>query len=205
MNINVQRGDKIAFIGKNHLAITALFQILNAEEKADSGSFLFGTTITTAYLPNDNSQFFSVNLNLIDWLRQFSTDKDETYVRGFLGKMLFAGEDVLKNCGVLSGGEKVRCMVSRMMLANANFLMLDEPTNHLDLESIIAFNDGLKDFGGTILFTSHDHEFMQTVANRVIELTPAGIIDKKMTYDEFLDDANVKRQREELYKLSSWS
>ncbi|MFN6039905.1 MAG: ABC-F family ATP-binding cassette domain-containing protein [Bacteroidota bacterium] len=200
-NINVQKGDKIAFVAKNHLAITSLFNILNNEEKADSGNFQFGTTITNTYLPNDNSQYFHTNLNLMDWLRQFSTDKDETYIRGFLGKMLFAGEDVLKSCKVLSGGEKVRCMISRMMLANANFLILDEPTNHLDLESIISFNDSLKDFTGTILFTSHDHEFMQTVANRIIELTPNGIIDKKLTYDEFLEDANVKKQRLELYGI----
>ena len=202
-NINVQKGDKIAFIAKNHLAITALFNILNNEEAADSGEFRFGTTITHTYLPNDNSKYFQSDFNLMDWLRQFSTDKDETYVRGFLGKMLFAGEEVLKSCKVLSGGEKVRCMISRMMLANANFLMLDEPTNHLDLESIIAFNDGLKDFAGTVLFTSHDHEFMQTVANRIIELTPRGIIDKKMSYDEFLDDENVKKQRAELYGVKT--
>ena len=201
-NLNVQKGDKIAFVAKNHLSITSLFQVLNNEDKADTGTFHFGTTITTAYLPNDNSKYFQTNLNLIDWLRQFSTDKDETYIRGFLGKMLFAGEEVLKSCSVLSGGEKVRCMVSRMMLANANFLMLDEPTNHLDLESIISFNDSLKDFTGTILFTSHDHEFMQTVANRIIELTPAGFIDKKMTYDEFLEDEQVKKQREDLYRKS---
>jgi ATPase subunit of ABC transporter with duplicated ATPase domains len=199
VNINVQKGDKIAFIAKNHLAITSLFNILNGEDSADSGNFQFGTTITNTYLPNDNSKYFETDYNLMDWLRQFSTDKDETYVRGFLGKMLFAGEEVLKSCKVLSGGEKVRCMVSRMMLANANFLMLDEPTNHLDLESIISFNDSLKDFTGTVLFTSHDHEFMQTVANRIIELTPRGIIDKKLTYDEFLMDENVKKQREELY------
>ncbi|MFN5460821.1 MAG: ABC-F family ATP-binding cassette domain-containing protein [Bacteroidota bacterium] len=199
VNINVQKGDKIAFIAKNHLAITSLFNILNGEDSADSGNFQFGTTITNTYLPNDNSKYFETDYNLMDWLRQFSTDKDETYIRGFLGKMLFAGEEVLKSCKVLSGGEKVRCMVSRMMLANANFLMLDEPTNHLDLESIISFNDSLKDFTGTVLFTSHDHEFMQTVANRIIELTPRGIIDKKLTYDEFLMDENVKKQREELY------
>ena len=199
VNINVQKGDKIAFIAKNHLAITSLFDVLSGEDKPDTGNFVFGTTITHTYLPNDNSKYFNTDLNLIDWLRQFSKDKDETYIRGFLGKMLFAGEDVLKSCRVLSGGEKVRCMVSRMMLANANFLILDEPTNHLDLESIISFNDSLKDFTGTMLFTSHDHEFMQTVANRIIELTPHGIIDKKLTYDEYLEDGNVKKQREELY------
>ena len=200
VEINVQKGDKIAFIAKNHLSITALFNILNGEETADKGTFQFGTTITTAYLPNDNSKYFETDLNLMEWLRQFSIEKDETYIRGFLGKMLFAGEEVLKSCKVLSGGEKVRCMTSRMMMANANFLILDEPTNHLDLESIISFNDSLKDFAGTILFTSHDHEFMQTVANRIIELTPNGIIDKKLTYDEYLLDANVKKQREALYQ-----
>jgi ATPase subunit of ABC transporter with duplicated ATPase domains len=198
-NINVLKGDKIAFVAKNHLAITALFNVLSGEEAADTGEFRFGTTITHTYLPNDNSKYFNEDLNLIDWLRQFSTDKDETYIRGFLGKMLFTGEEVLKSCKVLSGGEKVRCMISRMMLANANFLILDEPTNHLDMESIISFNDSLKDFSGTILFCSHDHEFVQTVANRIIELTPNGIIDKKLSYDEFLADENVKKQRQQLY------
>lgn len=197
--INVKKGDKIAFIARNHLAITSLFNIINEVEKPDSGEYKYGTTIHKAYLPNDNAEFFKVDLNLVDWLRQYSTDKDESFVRGFLGKMLFSGEEVLKKCTVLSGGEKVRCMISRMMLLNPNMLILDEPTNHLDLESIIAFNDAMRDFTGTILFTSHDHELMQTVANRIIELTPNGIIDKACTYDEFLESEAVKEQREKLY------
>lgn len=199
LHLNVAKGDKIAFLSRNHLAITALFDILNEEDKADTGTYKFGTTIHKAYLPNDNSKYFKTDLNLIDWLRQYSTNKDESYVRGFLGKMLFSGEEVLKKCSVLSGGEKVRCMTSRMMQFNPNLLILDEPTNHLDLESIIAYNDALKDFPGGILFTSHDHELMQTVANRVIELTPNGVIDKKCTYDEYLENPSVKEQREKLY------
>lgn len=199
VNINVNKGDKIAFIAKNHLAITALFDIINEEEKADGGEYRFGTTIHKGYLPNDNAKYFKGDYNLIDWLRQYSTDKDESYVRGFLGKMLFSGEEVLKKCTVLSGGEKVRCMTSRMMQFNPNLLILDEPTNHLDLESIIAYNDALKDFTGTILFASHDHELMQTVANRIIELTPNGIIDKACTYDEYLANPSVQEQREKLY------
>jgi ATPase subunit of ABC transporter with duplicated ATPase domains len=198
--INVRKGDKIAFISRNHLAITALFDILNEVEKADTGEYKFGTTIHKAYLPNDNTEFFkATDLNLIDWLRQFSKDKDESYVRGFLGKMLFSGEEVLKKCNVLSGGEKVRCMTSRMMLFNPNMLIMDEPTNHLDMESIIAYNDALKDFTGTILFTSHDHELVQTVANRIVELTPKGIIDRSCTYDEYLVSPQVKEQREKMY------
>lgn len=200
VNINVVKGDKIAFIAKNHLAITALFDIINEEYKADSGTYKFGTTIHKGYLPNDNAKYFVGDANLMDWLRQYSTNKDESYVRGFLGKMLFTGEEVMKKCSVLSGGEKVRCMTSRMMQVNPNFLILDEPTNHLDLESIIAYNDALKDFTGTVLLTSHDHELMQTVANRIIELTPKGIIDKKMTYDEYLENENVKQERLKLYK-----
>jgi ATPase subunit of ABC transporter with duplicated ATPase domains len=199
VTINVAKGDKIAFIAKNHLAITAFFDIINEEDKADSGEYKFGTTIHKAYLPNDNAKFFKGDMNLMDWLRQYSTNKDESYVRGFLGKMLFSGEEVLKKCSVLSGGEKVRCMTSRMMQLNPNLLILDEPTNHLDLESIIAYNDALKDFTGVVLFTSHDHELMQTVANRIIELTPNGIIDKKMTYDEYLENPTVKEQRAKLY------
>lgn len=199
VNINVAKGDKIAFIAKNHLAITALFDILNEEDKAETGEYKFGTTIHKAYLPNDNSKYFTGDMNLMDWLRQYSTNKDESYVRGFLGKMLFSGEEVMKKCSVLSGGEKVRCMTSRMMQFNPNMLILDEPTNHLDLESIIAYNDALKDFTGCVMFTSHDHELMQTVANRIIELTPNGIIDKKMTYDEYLENASVQEQRAKLY------
>jgi ATPase subunit of ABC transporter with duplicated ATPase domains len=201
VNINVRKGDKIAFISKNQLAVSSLFSVLADEDTDFKGTFTFGTTIYKAYLPNDNHKYFqNADLNLIDWLRQFSKDKDETYIRGFLGKMLFSGEEVLKKCNVLSGGEKVRCMTSRMMLLNPNFLILDEPTNHLDLESIIAYNDALKDYAGTILFTSHDHQLMQTVANRIIELTPKGIIDKVCTYDEYLDNPAIKEQREKMYK-----
>lgn len=201
VNINVRKGDKIAFLAKNHLAITSLFQIINKELDADTGTFEFGTTINTSYLPNENASYFQVDYNLIDWLRQYSTDKDETYIRGFLGKMLFSGEEVMKKCNVLSGGEKVRCMLSRMMQMNANFLTMDDPTNHLDLEAIISLNEGMKDFKGTILFTSHDHELTQTIANRIIELTPNGMIDKTCTYDEYLASEDAKKQREALYGI----
>lgn len=197
----VNKGDKIAILSKDSLAVTSLFKILNDELKADGGKFTFGQTITTAYLPSNNEAFFSGSDNLIDWLRQFAEEenKDEVYIRGFLGKMLFSGEEVFKKSNVLSGGEKVRCMISRMMLAQANFLMLDEPTNHLDLESITAFNNALKDFPGTVLFTSHDHEFTQTVANRIIEITPNGFIDKLMTYDEYIESDKVAAQKDALY------
>jgi ATPase subunit of ABC transporter with duplicated ATPase domains len=199
VNINVRKGDKIAFISRNQIAVSSLFQILAEEDKDYKGKFTFGTTIYKAYLPNDNYQYFQSDVNLIDWLRQFSKDKDETHIRGFLGKMLFGGEEVLKKCSVLSGGEKVRCMTSRMMLFNPNFLILDEPTNHLDLESIIAYNDALRDYPGTIFFTSHDHQLMQTVANRIIELTPKGIIDKSCTYDEYLENPQLKELRAKMY------
>jgi ATPase subunit of ABC transporter with duplicated ATPase domains len=195
LNLNMRKGDKITVIGKNSMAITALFEILNGNKQPDGGSFTFGQTITTAYLPGDNSEFFKGDYNLIDWLRQFSTEKDEVYIRGFLGKMLFTGEETLKKSSVLSGGEKVRCMVSRMMLREGNFLILDEPTNHLDLESIQAFNNSLKDFTGSVMFTSHDHQFTQTVANRIIELTPNGCIDKEMTYDEYIESDKVSEMR----------
>ena len=199
VSINVRKGDKIAFISRNQLAVSSLFELLSEQDKNYQGKFAFGTTIFKAYLPNDNHSYFQSDLNLIDWLRQFSKDKDETYIRGFLGKMLFSGEEVLKKCNVLSGGEKVRCMTSRMMLLNPNLLILDEPTNHLDLESIIAYNDALKDYPGVILFTSHDHQLMQTVANRIIELTPKGIIDKVCTYDEFLENETIQEQRKKMY------
>lgn len=199
VSINVRKGDKIAFISRNQLAVSSLFELLSEQDKNYQGKFSFGTTIFKAYLPNDNHSYFESDLNLIDWLRQFSKDKDETYIRGFLGKMLFSGEEVLKKCNVLSGGEKVRCMTSRMMLLNPNLLILDEPTNHLDLESIIAYNDALKDYPGVILFTSHDHQLMQTVANRIIELTPKGIIDKVCTYDEFLENQTIQEQRKKMY------
>jgi len=195
----VNKGDKIAVLGKDSLAITSLFQILAGELKPDKGEFKFGQTITSAYLPNENEKYFKSDDNLVDWLRQFSEDKDEVYIRGFLGKMLFSGEEVFKKCSVLSGGEKVRCMVSRAMLASANFLILDEPTNHLDLESIQAFNNALKDFPGTVMFTSHDHEFTQTVANRIIEIGPNGFLDKLMTYDEYISSEKVMEQTEALY------
>jgi len=185
LEFNLTKGDKVAFLGDS-MAISMLFDILMGEQKADSGHFKFGDTITTAYLPLNNEEYFLGDMNLIDWLRQYSTDKDEVYVRGFLGKMLFSGEETFKMTDVLSGGEKVRCMTSKMMLAQANLLVLDEPTNHLDLESITAFNNGLKAFPGTVLFTSHDHEFTQTVANRIIELKPDSYQDKVTTYDEFL-------------------
>jgi ATPase subunit of ABC transporter with duplicated ATPase domains len=201
LDFYVNKGDKIAILSKDSLAITSLFKILVNEEKPSNGSFRFGQTITTAYLPSNNEEYFQSEDNLIDWLRQFAADenKDEIYIRGFLGKMLFSGEEVFKKCSVLSGGEKVRCMVSRMMLPGANFLILDEPTNHLDLESITAFNNALKDFPGAVIFTSHDHEFTQTVANRIIEITPNGFIDKLMTYDEYISSEKVSEQKELLY------
>ncbi|RXI45069.1 ABC transporter ATP-binding protein [Clostridium tetani] len=188
VSFRVNKGDKIAFVGENSIAKTALFQILTGEDKADSGEFKWGITTSQSYFPNDNSNYFNgVNLNLVDWLRQFSEEKSETFIRGFLGRMLFSGEEALKSAEVLSGGEKVRCMLSKMMLSGANVLILDEPTNHLDLESITAVNNGLINFPGTILFTSYDHQFVQTIANRIIEITPDGIIDRQMTYDEYLN------------------
>ena len=196
LSFEVNRGDKIALITKDSLATSALFQILNNEMEADTGSYNYGQTITTAYLPIENGSFFETDDNLLDWLRQYSEDeKDDVYIRGFLGKMLFSGEETFKSAKVLSGGEKVRCMLSRMMLKGANLLLIDEPTNHLDLESIQAFNNSLKNFKGTVLFTSHDHEFVQTVANRIIEITPNGFIDKLTTYDEYISNDKVKDQR----------
>jgi len=183
----VTKGDKIAFAGTNGIAKTTLFKILMGEMEADSGEFKWGTTTTQAYFPKDNAEYFDSNLNLVDWLRQFSRDPDETFVRGFLGRMLFSGEESQKEANVLSGGEKVRCMISKMMLSGANVLLLDEPTNHLDLESITSLNNGLISFEGTMLFVAHDHEFVQTIANRIIELAPEGLIDKRMTYDEYLE------------------
>lgn len=199
ISFRVNREDKIAFIGRNTLAITALFEILHEEIKPDAGDFKWGVTITNAYFPKDSDHFFKTEDNLVDWLRQFSKEKDESFIRGFLGRMLFSGEESLKKASVLSGGEKVRCMLSKMMLSAANFLTLDDPTNHLDLESITALNNGLIDFKGAMLFYSHDHQFIQTVANRIIEITPNGILDKMMTYDEYITDERVKAQREALY------
>jgi ATPase subunit of ABC transporter with duplicated ATPase domains len=201
LDLNVSRGDKIALISKNDLATSALYEILNGITKADSGDFKFGQTITTGYLPNENEEFFKDQQSLIDWLRQFSANKDEVYIRGFLGKMLFSGEETFKLANVLSGGEKVRCMISRMMLKGGNFLMLDEPTNHLDLESIQAFNNALINFPGTVIFTCHDHHFTQTVANRIVEITPNGCLDKLMTFDEYISSQKVKEQKQELLSL----
>ncbi len=202
ISFTTSKGEKIAVISKDHLAVSRFFDVLNGEQPATSGEYKWGVTIIPAYLPLDNTLFFQEDdLNLIDWLRQFSVDKDETFIRGFLGKMLFSGEETLKSCKVLSGGEKVRCMISRMMLKNGNCVILDEPTNHLDLESIQSFNNSLKEFKGNVLFSSHDHEFMQTVATRVIELTPNGIIDKLCTFDEYLESDDVKEQRAKMYKV----
>ncbi len=203
INFTLNKGDKIALVSKNSLAISTFFKILMGEAKADKGEYNWGVTITHSYLPNDNSAFFEgVDTNLVDWLRQFSEEKDETFIRGFLGRMLFSGEETQKSAKVLSGGEKVRCMTSKMMLQNANFLVLDEPTNHLDLEAITAFNDALINYKGGILFTSHDHQFMQTVANRIIEITPNGNLDKLMTYDEYITDNTVKEQRDAMYSTA---
>ncbi len=203
VTFDINKGDKIAFLSRDPSAVTSFFEIINENVKADAGKYEWGTTITRAYLPLENSEFFTQGLNLMDWLRQFVpshvTDADEPFIRGFLGKMLFSGDDIMKKTNVLSGGEKVRCMVSRMMLQNPNVITLDQPTNHLDLESIQSFNDGCNTFPGVVLLTSHDHTFMQTVANRVIELTPKGIIDRLMTFDEYLDDKRVKELREEMY------
>lgn len=200
LSFQVAKGDKIAFLSKDGLAVTALFDVLTEKKKPASGTFKWGVTITKDYLPNDNGDYFTdSSLNLVDWLRQYSTDKDETFVRGFLGRMLFSGEEALKQCTVLSGGEKQRCMFSKMMLSNSNVLLFDEPTNHLDLESIQALNKGMEDFDSIILFTSHDHQLTNSVANRVIELGPKGCLDKLMTFDEFLTDERVKVQRKEIY------
>jgi ATPase subunit of ABC transporter with duplicated ATPase domains len=203
VTFNVNKGDKIALLSRDPLAVTSFFNIITGEATADSGSYAWGSTVTHAYLPQENSQYFSGNQNLMDWLRQYVpphvTDVDEPFLRGFLGKMLFSGDDVTKKTNVLSGGEKVRCMISRMMLQNPNVILLDQPTNHLDLESIQSFNEQCTDYRGIVLLTSHDHTFMQTVANRVIEITPKGIIDRLMTFDEYLEDERVKALKEEMY------
>ena len=208
VSFSVNKGDKIAFVSRDHLALTSFFDIINGDAQADGGKLEWGTTVTKAYLPNDNSEFFKgKDINLMDWLRQYVpphvTDVDEPFLRGFLGKMLFSGDEVLKKTSVLSGGEKVRCMISRMMLQDPNVVILDEPTNHLDLESIQSFNESMSNFKGIVLLTSHDHTFLQTVANRVIELTPGGIIDRLMSFDEYLTDDRVKQLREELYPRES--
>ncbi|HJE39012.1 MAG: ABC-F family ATPase [Candidatus Amulumruptor caecigallinarius] len=199
VNFQIEKGDKVAFLSHDPRAMTALFEIITDNRKPDSGTYEWGQTITTAYLPLDNSQFFNTDLNLVDWLCQFSNDSSEIYLKGFLGKMLFTGEDTQKKASVLSGGEKMRCMIARMMMKDANTLILDSPTNHLDLESIQAFNNTLKTFKGNIIMASHDHEFIQTVANRIIELTPGGIIDKMMDYDDYITDERVAAAREKLY------
>ena len=198
VNFNVEKGDKIVFLSHDPRAMTALFEIINGNMRPDEGSFNWGVTITTAYLPLDNTKFFNTDLNLVEWLSQFG-EGNEVYMKGFLGRMLFTGEEVLKKASVLSGGEKMRCMIARMQLRNANCLILDTPTNHLDLESIQAFNNNLKIFKGNILFSSHDHEFIETVANRIIELTPNGIIDKMMEYDEYITSDHIKEMRNRLY------
>ncbi|WP_100615278.1 ABC-F family ATP-binding cassette domain-containing protein [Confluentibacter citreus] len=206
IDLNLTKGDKIVVFSKDSRATTAFYQILNNKEKPDAGKFDWGITTTQSYLPLDNSEYFNNNLSLVDWLRQWATteeEREEVYIRGFLGKMIFSGEEALKKSNVLSGGEKVRCMLSRMMMVRANVLMLDEPTNHLDLESITAFNNSLKNFKGTMLFTTHDHEFAQTVANRVVELTPNGIIDRYTTFDEYMQDPKIKELRNKMYSVTA--
>ncbi len=199
VNFQIEKDDKVAFLSHDPRAMTALFEIINGRRQPDAGTYEWGQTITTAYLPLDNSEFFNTDMNLVDWLCQFSDDSSEIYLKGFLGKMLFSGEEVLKKASVLSGGEKMRCMIARMMLRDANTMVLDSPTNHLDLESIQAFNNTLQAFKGNILMSSHDHEFIQTVCNRIIELTPNGIIDKMMDYDDYITDERVQAARERLY------
>ena len=206
VDLNLQKGDKVVLFSRDSRATTAFYQILNNNLKADSGKFNWGVTTTQSYLPLENDAFFTENLNLIDWLRQWAQteeEREEVNIRGFLGKMIFSGEEAFKKSSVLSGGEKVRCMLSRMMMTRANVLQLDEPTNHLDLESITAFNNSLKNFKGTILFTTHDHEFAQTVGNRVVELTPNGVIDKYTTFDEYMQDSKIKELREKMYTVEA--
>ena len=202
IDLNLNKGDKVVVFSKDSRATTAFYEIVNGKQKAKDGKYAWGVTTSQSYLPLDNSAFFSEKLTLVDWLRQWATteeEREEVYIRGFLGKMIFSGEEALKTADVLSGGEKVRCMLSRMMMIRANVLMLDEPTNHLDLESITAFNNSLKNFKGTVLFTTHDHEFAQTVANRVVELTPNGVIDRHTTFDEYMQDDKIKVLREKMY------
>ena len=200
ITLTVDNDDKIAFVGTHNLATTALFEILMGEDKADSGDYTWGATAIRSFLPKDNAEFFNDDVTLIDWLRQYSKEKDNHFIRGFLGRMLFTGEESLKKANILSGGEKVRIMQAKMMLSGANVLLLDEPTNHLDLEAITSLNNGLIEFKGVVMFVSHDHQFMQTIANRIIEITPCGVIDKKMTFDEYLENPAVQRLREEMYE-----
>lgn len=204
VHINLNKGDKVVIYSKDSRATTAFYEIINGKAEADTGSFKWGVTTNQSYLPNDNSEYFESKLSLVDWLRQWAKteeEREEVHIRGFLGKMLFSGDEALKTCDVLSGGEKVRCMVSRMMMTRANVLILDEPTNHLDLETITAFNNSLNNFKGNILLTTHDHQFAQTVGNRVIELTPNGVIDKFSTFDEYMSDPKIKEQREKMYSV----
>ena len=202
ITFTLNKGDKVAIVSNNSLAVTTFFEVLNGNQEAESGEFTFGTTINTAYLPNDNHDYFNDDLSLIEWLRQYAVtdeEKEEVNLRGFLGRMLFSGEEALKSAKVLSGGEKVRCMLSKVMFNKANLIMMDEPTNHLDLESITALNNGMAEFGGSLIFTSHDHELVRTVANRVIEITPNGVIDKMMPYDEYLKDEKISQMQAEMY------
>ena len=200
ITLTINNDDKVAFVGIHDLAKTALFEILMDEIKADSGDYTWGPTVIRSYLPKDNSEYFHEDIVLIDWLRQYSKEKEDKFIRGFLGRMLFSGEEALKKANVLSGGEKVRCMQAKMMLSGANVLLLDEPTNHLDLEAITSLNNGLIKFKGVVMFVSHDHQFLQTIANRIIEITPYGIIDKKMSFDEYLENSDVKKLREEMHE-----
>jgi len=202
IDLNLKKGDKVAVISRNSLAITEFFQIISGTMEADKGTYNWGVTTNQSYMPLDNTDYFQEDANLVDWLRQFTKndeERHEEFMRGFLGRMLFSGDEALKSCKVLSGGEKMRCMFSRMMLQKANVLLLDEPTNHLDLESITTLNNSLSNFKGNILLSSHDHELLETVCNRIIELTPKGIIDRDMTYDEYLADKKIKELQEQMY------
>ncbi|MUH35265.1 ATP-binding cassette domain-containing protein [Zobellia amurskyensis] len=206
VNLNLAKGDKVAVISRDSRATTAFYEIINGQKKAEKGAFQWGITTTQSYLPADNSDFFKEDISLVDWLRQWAKteeEREEVYIRGFLGKMLFSGEEALKKCTVLSGGEKVRCMLSRMMMLRANVVMLDEPTNHLDLESITAFNNSLKNFKGTVLFTTHDHHFAETVADRIVELTPKGNIDRYLSFDEYMSDKTLREQRNKMYDVAT--
>ncbi|MBL7473596.1 ABC-F family ATP-binding cassette domain-containing protein [Robertkochia sediminum] len=206
VNLNLAKGDKVAVISRDSRATSAFYEIVNGNMQADAGAYQWGVTTNQAYLPADNSDFFDHDMNLVDWLRQWAKteeEREEVHIRGFLGKMLFSGEEALKQCRVLSGGEKVRCMLSRMMMLRANVLMLDEPTNHLDLESITAFNNSLKKYPGTVLLTTHDHEFAHTVANRIVELTPNGVIDRYLTFDEYMTDKSIREQRDKMYAVTA--
>ena len=202
VSFRLTKDDKVVFMSKNEQAVTMLFKILTGEEEPDSGTFKWGVTTSVSYLPKDNNNYFEgLEINLVDWLRQYSTDKTETFIRGFLGRMLFSGEEVLKSASVLSGGEKVRCMLSRMMIANSNVLVMDDPTNHLDLESITALNEGLIRFSGSMLFSSHDHQFISSISNRIIEITPGGIMDRMMEFDEYLENDDIQSQVEKMYNV----